>query len=236
MKRLLYTTSIFALSLLVFVPQAIAEDGRVQIDEHIRALTTKFQAMQNDKDRRIPPQTLQKAHGILLLDRTKAGYVYAYQGGTGVAMLKDQKSGAWGAPAFMKAEEASLGFQVGVQQSFVVALFMDADAAKQLMESQTTFGGEARGTAGDESTGAETGTDEASSSVLVFYSREGVYGGAALKGGSVGPDNQANRRYYERPTTTREILIEKKVKPTNAALELAAAIAAQSRLESKASD
>ena len=40
-----------------------------------------------------PAETLRKAQGIILLDRTKAGFLFAYQGGGGVAMVKDAKQG-----------------------------------------------------------------------------------------------------------------------------------------------
>jgi lipid-binding SYLF domain-containing protein len=40
-------------------------------------------------DRRIPADVLSKACGIVLLDRTKAGFGFAYQGGGGKRARKD---------------------------------------------------------------------------------------------------------------------------------------------------
>jgi lipid-binding SYLF domain-containing protein len=51
----------------------------------------EFQAMQARPDKRVPAEVLGKARAIILLDRTKAGFVFAYQGGGGVAMVKDKK-------------------------------------------------------------------------------------------------------------------------------------------------
>lgn len=232
MKNQIPTLALATLFLAANPLPSPASDRRAELEESIRTATAKFKALQEDADKRIPAETLKKAHAILLLDRTKAGFVFAYQGGLGVALTKDPKTGAWSAPAFMKAEEASLGFQVGVQQSFIVALFMDADAAKGLAASQMVLGGEARGTAGKDSAG--TGTDEAPPSVLLFHSRDGLYGGAALKGGSIGPDESANRHYYGRAVTTREILFERQVKPSETAVELARTLQSQARPSSKA--
>ena len=61
--------------------------------------------------------------------------------GGGVAMVRD-KSGKWGPPAFLTASEASLGFQIGGQQSFVVILLMNSNATQQLTQSNIKFGGE----------------------------------------------------------------------------------------------
>jgi lipid-binding SYLF domain-containing protein len=201
---------------------------RAELDNRIRTLTTKFAALQQDPVKRIPAESLQKAKGIVLLSRTRAGFVFAYEGGAGVAMVKDA-SGQWSPAAFLSAQDASLGFQVGGQQSFIVMLFMDTNFPRWLSEEQERFGGEARGTAGDSTAGVagETGPQEAS--VLLFDNREGLYGGAAVKGGSITPDNTANLTYYGQPLTINDILFGDKVKPTEATLALADKITASSK-------
>jgi lipid-binding SYLF domain-containing protein len=77
---------------------------------------------------------------------------------------------AWGglrALAFMKADEASLGFQIGGQQTFLVILLMNEQSAKTLIaDAAFEFGGEARGTAGDRSAGAEGKVEDIERSVL----------------------------------------------------------------------
>lgn len=191
------------------------------LDNRLNRLISKFSAMQAKSDKAVPADTLRKAKAIVLLDRTKAGFIFAYQGGSGLAMVRDPKSGKWGPVAFMKANEASLGFQIGGQQSFLVLLMMSDDAAKKLTQSDFEFGGEARGTAGDTSAGAEGTVSSTERPMLVYDDREGLFGGAALKGGAVTPDEEANRVYYGAPITLNEILFEDKVKPTAPALELA---------------
>src|SRR5207245_306253 len=146
-------------------------------------------------DKRIPAETLRKAEGIVLLDRTKAGFIFAFQGGGGLAMVRDSKSGKWGPAAFLEATEASLGLQVGGQQSFFVILLMSTNAARALMDGAIEFGGEARGTAGNASAGAES-SFKPQPSILVYDDRAGLYGGAAIKGGSISPDDDANTAYY----------------------------------------
>jgi len=86
---------------------------KAELDSRISTLTAKLVAMQQKPDKRIPAENLRKAQGIALLDRTKAGFLFAYQGGSGIAMVKDPKSGKWGPIAFLAASEASLGFQIG---------------------------------------------------------------------------------------------------------------------------
>src|ERR1051325_5788558 len=189
MKRI-----IVSLIALCVVGSAFAAD-KAELDNRIRKLTAKFEAMQAKPDKRIPAENLQKAQGIILLDRTKAGFIFAFQGGSGVAMVKDAKSGAWSPPAFLDATEASLGFQVGGQQSFIVILLMNTNATRVLTNPDIEFGGEARGTAGNSSAGAE-GNVKPMPSVLVYDDRQGLYGGAAIKGGAIRANDDANTLYY----------------------------------------
>ncbi len=211
---------LLAVSLLFGMVCSAGAVTKSDLDMRITKLRAKFEKMQAKPDRAIPADVLKKAQGIVLLDRTKAGFIFAYQGGAGLAMVKD-KSGKWGPIAFMRADEGSIGFQVGGQQSFMVILMMNPESTKLLTDPSFEFGGEASGTAGESSAkqGANVPLDERS--VLVYDDRAGLFGGAALKGGAVSPDMDANFVYYGSPLTIKEILFDNKVKPTEAAQGLA---------------
>ncbi len=212
---------------------AAGKADKAKLEVRIRSLTTKFEALQQKPELRIPAENLRKAQGIILLDRTKAGFIFAFQGGSGVAMVKDPKSQKWGPVAFYSATEASLGFQIGGQQSFVVILLMDANATKRLTESTVDFSGEARGTAGDTSAGQEGKMTNKGDAVLVYAERKGLYGGAAIKGGEVSPDLEANQLYYGEFLTVKDILFDQKVKPTLNAEELAKRLTEHSKANTK---
>ena len=215
--------TIVALAILSVVVSAVAVE-KWGLDARIRKLTLKFEQMQRKAEKRIPAQLLAQAQGIVLLDRTKAGFIFAFQGGSGVAMVRDPKSGQWGPTAFMKANEASLGVQIGGQQSLVVMLFMTTDATRALMEPNFEFGGEASGTASDVSAGVEGSISAHERTMLIYEDRQGLYGGAVIKGGEISPDPEANLSCYGQALTIRDILLDQKVKPTKPAIELAQAI------------
>jgi lipid-binding SYLF domain-containing protein len=206
--------------LLGLAVSALAID-KAELDKRIRRLTAKFDEMQAKPDKRIPAENLRKAQGIILLDRTKAGFIFAFQGGAGLAMVKDTKSARWSPPAFLTASEASLGFQIGGEQSFIVILLMNTNATRALTDSSINFGGEASGTAGNSSGKAEgTITDDQKQLMLVYTDATGLYGGAAIKGGALSPDTDANVTYYGESLTPRDILFDKKGKPSEAATVL----------------
>jgi lipid-binding SYLF domain-containing protein len=212
---------ITALLLFALTAPAWAID-KSAVDQRIRRLTSKFEEMQAKPDRRIPAENLRKAQGIILLDRTKAGFIFAYQGGGGLAMVRDAKTEQWSPPAFVSANEASLGLQIGGQQSFVVILLMNTNATHGLTESSFNFGGEASGTAGN-ATGKAEGTVSSDNQALVqvYSDATGLYGGAAIKGGAISPDTDANVAYYGQGLTPKEILFDRKGTPSEAATALA---------------
>ena len=226
-------TKLAVLSLLLGLATAASAVDKAELDNRIRAFTAKFEALQQKPDKAIPVETLRKAHGIVLLDRTKAGFVFAFQGGSGVALVKNAESGQWSPAAWMAANEASLGFQLGGQQSFVVLLLMTTNATRALIEANLEFGGEARGTAGDTSSGAEGKIQSKPASVLVYDDTKGLYGGAAVKAGALAPDPEANRVYYDQFLTMQEILFDRKVKPTEAVTGLITKFNEQSKLSKK---
>ncbi|HEY6169311.1 MAG TPA: lipid-binding SYLF domain-containing protein [Verrucomicrobiae bacterium] len=194
---------------------------KAELDDRVRKLAAKFDELQQKSEKRIPAETLAKAHGIILLDRTKAGFIFAYQGGSGVALVRDPNSKEWSPAAFVAASEASLGFQVGGQQSFIVLLLMTTNATAALTKSTFEFGGEARGTAGDQSEGVEGSVKSHEQPVLFFSDSKGLYGGVSVKGGAITPDGDANLAYYGQYRSMKDILFDRKVKAGETAVELA---------------
>jgi lipid-binding SYLF domain-containing protein len=216
---------ISSLMMVVFACSAMAA-SQAELDNRIVKLTAKFEAMQAKPDKAIPAKILKNAQGIVLLDRTKAGFIFGYQGGGGVAMVRDSVTREWSAPAFYNANEGSVGFQIGGQQTFMVVLLMNTNAVRALIDHNGEFGGEAQGTVGDSSTDAGETYREDEQAVLVYSDTKGLYGGATIKGGAISPNEKDNMRYYGEYLIVQEILFKKKVEPTETAKALAAKIEA----------
>ena len=93
-----------------------------------------------------------------------------------------------------------------------------------MIEPKYNFGGEARGTAGDASGGVEGNVQPETNSVIIYTDRQGLYGGAAIKGGALTPDDKANRVYYKQVISMEDILFNHKAEPGEAGANLAAKI------------
>ena len=211
--------SVMGMAALAVSVQAASKE---KIDLQIRERIVAFARMQQDPEKLVPPEILRKAEGLVLLERVKAGFIFAYEGGGGVAIVKDKKSGKWGPVAVLKAGDASLGFQAGGQKSFVVLVLMNATGTRLLIDSNMKIGVDARATAGPHSAGADANLSTDETPVLVYSDVGGLFAGASIQGGALVPDNKANETYYGQPLITmKEILFDQKVKSTEAAQELA---------------
>jgi lipid-binding SYLF domain-containing protein len=202
---------------------------REDLDQRILTLTDKFTAMQAKPDKRISPEILRKAQGIILLDGTRAGFLFAYQHAGGVALVKDSRTGEWSPASFVGANEVSQGLQIGSERSLTVILIMNGDATWSLVGPVNKFGGEASGTAGNATGRTEGAISPVERPAMVYSDRHGLYAGAAIKGGSIWPDTDANLAYYKQPLSAKEILFDGKVKPTAAGKKLAERIIESSK-------
>lgn len=197
-----------------FASVSMATD-KADLDNRINTLRSKFQALQEQPAKAIPPETLAKAQGVVLLDLTKGGLIVGYEGGSGIALVKQGAMGSWSAPLFVKANSGSLGLQAGGERNFAVVLLMDTNSLQYLTDGKFQIGAAARGTAGRSST--ESGTTfnrDNQPSVVVFDDRKGLYGGANVKGGAISPDKSSNRTYYGEDYTPDQILFGHQVKAT----------------------
>jgi lipid-binding SYLF domain-containing protein len=63
--------------LLIGAALPMRADEKAELDRRVISLTSKFETMQQQADKRIPAAVLRKAKGIILLDRTRAGFLFA---------------------------------------------------------------------------------------------------------------------------------------------------------------
>jgi lipid-binding SYLF domain-containing protein len=191
------------------------------LDKRLRLLGASLEELQAKPEKAVPADKLRQACGIILMHHSKGGLVFGYQGGFGAAMIKDAKTGAWSAPAFLKSSEGSFGLQIGGQTSFSVILLMNTNAFGLVTGMSSNFGGEASGTAGNASGKEASTTSTVEPLTLVYTDVSGLYGGATVKGGSLEPDTEANQVYYGEFLASKDILLDKKGKPTEASKALA---------------
>ena len=190
--------------------------------ERLAAATEAVNNLSNTPDRDIPEDLLQKAHCIVVVPSMKSGaFVVGADYGRGFASCRT--GAGWSAPAGVKVEGGSFGFQIGGTDTEVVMLVMNESGMNRLLSTKFTLGGEAKVAAGPIGRRGTAQTDAAMTAEILSYSRsKGVFAGVALSGATLREDDSANKDMYGKEVSNRAILTGAVPPPDGAASFIAA--------------
>jgi len=124
----------------------------------------------------------------------------------------------WSAPAAIKIEGGSVGFQIGGAETDVVMLVMNERGAQKLISSQFTLGGEGEVAAGPVGRSATAQTDALLHAEILSWSRSrGAFAGISLQGATLRQDTEDNQELYGKPLETKDIVNGTVAPPASAA-------------------
>jgi len=191
-----------------FGTAAFAADREIKVDDRLDASADTLTDMMRASDRGIPQDLIDKAQCVVVLPgMKKAGLVFGAEYGRGFATCRRHGGSGWSAPAAMRSEGGSFGFQIGASETDVVLLVMNDGGMKHLLSDKFTVGGDARVAAGPIGRDASAQTDAMMNAEMLAYSRSrGLFAGISLEGATLRPDGETNRELYGHESTNREIL------------------------------
>ena len=175
-------------------------------------------------DRGIPQDLLDKAQCAIVIPGMKKGaFIVGAKYGRGFMTCRKGRVG-WSAPAGVRVEGGSLGFQIGGSETDLIMLVLNETGAEKLMRSKFTIGGEGSVAAGPVGRTSTAETDAFMRAEILSWSRSrGVFAGVSLKGATMRPDQEANTELYTTHLANRDILRGEAAVPA-AAGELIAAL------------
>ena len=190
----------------ILVVAACAASANDAADRASSAATVVHEIM-GTKDRGIPQDLLDKAHcAVVIPGMKKAAFVVGAKYGRGFMSCRKGSAG-WSAPAGVRMEGGSFGFQIGGSETDLVMLVLNKRGADKLLTSKFTVGGDASVAAGPVGRTSSAETDALLRAEILSWSRSrGVFAGISLKGSTLRPDDDANQELYGKPTTNREIV------------------------------
>ena len=172
---------------------------------------------------------MKEAKGIFIVPQLlKAAFLFGGEGGSGVFLVKDDKTGEWSDPAFYTMGAGSFGFQFGAQASEVVLLVLSQRGVESLLTSTFKLGGDVSVAVGPVGAGIEGSTAmNLSADLLTFARAKGLFGGISLEGAVIATRDEWNRDYYGKEVRPTDILVKRAVmNPQSADLKAALARAA----------
>ena len=187
---------------------SFAADREAKVEDRLDASADTLQDMMHAADKGIPQDLMNKAHCVVVIPgMKKAGFILGAKYGRGFASCRRASGAGWTAPAAMRVEGGSLGFQIGGSETDVVLLVMNDGGMKHLLSDKFTIGGEATAAAGPIGRDASAQTDAVMRAEMLSYSRSrGLFAGISLEGATLRPDGDTDRELYGHDVTNREIL------------------------------
>ena len=133
----------------VISPLAMAADKESSAADRLDASADVLSDMMHADDKGIPQDLLNKAKCVVVVPgMKKAGFIFGAKYGRGFAVCRKAGGSGWSAPAAMRSEGGSFGFQIGISDTDVVLLVMNDGGMKRLLSDKFTLGGEATVAAG----------------------------------------------------------------------------------------
>jgi lipid-binding SYLF domain-containing protein len=210
--RLIVTAPlVMGLSVAILAQDRAAADMKDEIEQSEKAAEA-FREIMSAPDKAIPQGILDGAECVAVFPTViKAAFGIGGRGGRGVASCRTPAG--WSAPTYFNLAGGSFGFQIGVEATDLVLLFMNSDGMNSLLRNKLELGADASVAAGPVGRQAGATTDLKLNAQILSYSRsKGAFAGVALTGAVIQPGNDDMRDVYGAGVTAKEVLQESKVK------------------------
>jgi len=182
---------------------SLADTPQERLQESAQVLSEIMHA----PDKGIPRNLLDDAYCAVIVPGVKKGaFIVGGKYGRGFMVCRGENRGKWGAPAAVRIEGGSIGWQIGGSDSDVVMLVMSPEGKRSLLQSKFTLGGNAEVAAGPVGRTTSANTDARMSAKILSWSRShGVFAGLSLEGATLREDLDVNQELYGKRLSNREI-------------------------------
>lgn len=217
---LLAATMLLATALTVCGSVADKDDTA----KRLAAATDVLNEIMGTPDKGIPQDLLDKSACAVIIPNVKKGaFIVGAKYGRGFIVCRRANGTGWSAPAGVKVEGGSVGFQIGGSETDVIMLVMNQKAINKLLSSKFTIGGDASAAAGPVGRTSSAETDAQMRAEILTYSRtRGLFAGVSLQGATLRPDDDANEDMYGRKMSNQDIVLGSVKEPAAASGLIAA--------------
>jgi SH3 domain-containing YSC84-like protein 1 len=193
---------------LAVTPMLAASKVGTESENRLDEAAAVFSEIMATPDKGIPQELLENAHCIVIVPGLKtAAFVFGGKYGKGYLSCRAQGGKGWSAPATVRVEGGSFGFQIGGSETDVIMLLMNDRGEEKLLSSKFTLGAEASVAAGPVGRTSAAQTDAQMHAEILSWSRsQGLFAGIALEGATLRQDLDDNASIYGKKLTSRQIV------------------------------
>lgn len=191
------------IALLLCVPfVATAEVPAKRLDAAAGVLSEVMSA----PDKGIPLDLLARAQCIVIVPGLKGG-AFGVGAKYGKGFFSCRKGADWSAPAAVRIEAGSFGFQIGLVETDLILLVMNRKGAHRLLTTKFTLGGQGEVAGGPVGRSTTAQTDLSLRAEMLSWSRSrGAFAGVSLQGATLRQDLSDNEEIYGRRLNNKQVI------------------------------
>ncbi len=168
-----------------------------------------FESLLKDKNLSWLKENLNQAKGLIIIPSLlKAGFFIGGSGGSGVLIVKDEKTGQWSQPAFYTLGAGSLGIQFGAESAEIIMMVRTRKAVDALFASSFKLGADTSVAVGPVGTGVKSNVV---ADILSFSRTKGAFAGVSLEGAVIKTKDKWNEAYYGQAVSPVDIIVKRSV-------------------------
>lgn len=139
----------------------------------------------------------------------RGAFVFGGAGGSGVLLVRDEKTGGWSEPAFYTMGSASFGLQIGGSVSEMVLVVRTQKGLEEFYRTDFKLGADVSMAVGPEGEGVAVRGIAAD--ILSYARKKGIFAGISAEGAIIAVSNESNRAYYDKEVRPTDIIIKHSV-------------------------
>ncbi|MFY4727830.1 lipid-binding SYLF domain-containing protein [Nitrospira sp. BLG_2] len=155
-------------------------------------------------------QLAEDAKGLFIVPQFMRGaFMFGGAGGSGVLIVRDERTGKWSDPLFYNIGSASFGLQVGADVSEIVMVVRTQKGLEGFYTNDFKLGANVGMAVGP--VGAGTSAKGITADIVSYAKKKGAFGGIALDGSMVTVSNDSNKAYYGKDVRPTDVIVKKDV-------------------------
>lgn len=176
--------------------------------DRLTAAANVFKEIMDTKDKAVPQDLLDKSQCVIVVPALlEGGFIFGAKYGKGFMSCRQEGGVGWSAPAAVRIEGGSFGFQAGGEAVDIFMLVLNKRGMDKLLSTKVTLGGDISASAGPVGRSTMAQTDAAMTAEILTYSRsKGLFAGAAFTGSTLRADDDWNKEMYGKSMKNREII------------------------------
>ena len=153
---------------------------------------------------------VKRSKGVFIVPQLLRGaFVIGGAGGSGILLVRDEKSGEWSQPAFYTIGAVSFGLQAGADTSELIFIVRTQRGLEEFYRSDFKLGADAGVSLGP--VGSSNSMEGISADLVSFGRTKGAFMGMALDGAVIAVSDDSNSTYYGKNVRPTDILVKKSV-------------------------